>query len=92
MKRDPELSDEDIDIVQRHIATFWRNGRCPYCESDQWSIGGYFTQMQKVLRGNGLMEGHYGLVMIALTCETCGQITFLNSKILRVPASVVRKP
>lgn len=91
MQRDHELSDEDIEIVQRHIATHWKNGTCPYCRSDRWSIGGYFTQMQKVLRGTSLIDGRYGLVMIALTCETCGQITFLNSKILRVPSSVVGK-
>ena len=72
-----ELTDEQINKVEKKLTKYFNKGKCPICKNDTWILSQHTFKIHE-LNGERLMP------LIVLICDKCGCTSLFNAIKLKI--------
>ncbi len=84
-----QLSNEQQQALLDFVQHKWPElAACPVCGSNDWSVRSQLFEVAEYHEAAARNTHHAGLPVVALTCESCGNVLLLDA----VRAGVIKEP
>jgi hypothetical protein len=89
-----DLTEDELQMLLKHLEQFPGSDVCPVCRASTWEIIGIEAAQPYVPRRAGVDEAHVGfrldkgvLPVVVLMCDTCGYIRSFAWNLIKFIAS-----
>jgi len=86
-----KLSDEQQKQVVEFMERTWpKDAGCPICHRNDWAIRNRTFEVIEHAEGSARNLRRLSMPLVAVTCENCGNVVFMNAALLGLASPVAK--